>query len=218
MGELSKAEAARYLGCSPRQVERLTGENKLGVRYVKGRGKPVPRYDDGELARFKAEQQRAVERPAVQVLEARAEPSLEPSAGGNVGMRRDATAKIDVLSLPVASQEQMQVLAGQVLSMLLQQAAQINAQLHARAQSDEDRRPEAAMPSLPAAPRGSSTRPQAMLGEKLTLSLDEAAALSGVPRSMLRTAIQSGELQARKIGRGWKVRRKELERWVKATC
>lgn len=214
MGELSKAEAAEYLGCSPRQVERLTSDNKLGVRYVKGRGKPVPRYDEGELARFKVGQERTVERPAVQVLEAGAEPSLEHQARE----RQGATGESDSLSLPVASQEQMQVLAGHVLSMLLQQAAQINGQINTRGGSDGERRGEAGALALPVAPRRLSTKPQAMLGEKLTLSLDEAAALSGVPRSMLRTATQSGELQAKKIGRGWKVRRKELERWVKATC
>lgn len=81
MGELSKEEAAKYLGCSARQIERLTSENRLGVRYVKGRAKPSPRYDEGELARFKAEAERATERPAVQVL-------------GPERTRHDATARI----------------------------------------------------------------------------------------------------------------------------
>jgi excisionase family DNA binding protein len=200
MGELSKQAAAEYLGCSARQVERLTAENKLGVRYDEtARGKPVPYYDDGELARFKAEQdkKRTVHRPAVQVLAARE-------------VRQEATTEDGTLSLPVASEEQMQVLAGHVLAVLLQRAAQ-SAPLMG---SDGERQTEQGAPSLPVAP----SKPQAMLGEKLTLSLDEATALSGVPRSMLRAAIQTGELAAKRIGRGFKVRREELERWVRETC
>lgn len=199
MGELSKQAAAEYLGCSARQIERLTGENKLGVRYDEtARGKPVPYYDEGELTRFKAEQEkkRAVLRPAVQVLEARE-------------VRREATGESAALSLPVASDEQMQVLAGHVLTMLLQRAAQ-SAPLMG---SDGERQIEQGAPSLPVAP----SKPQAMLGEKLTLSLDEAAALSGVPRATLRAAVATGDLAAKKM-RGWRVRREELERWVRETC
>lgn len=61
-------------------------------------------------------------------------------------------------------------------------------------------------------------RPVVPVEARLTLSLDEAAALSGVPRSMLRAAISDGSLAAKKLGRGWKVRRSELLRWIEATC
>ncbi len=192
MGELSKQAAAEYLGCSPRQIERLTSENKLGVRYDEtARGKPVPYYDEGELARFKAEQEkkRAVHRPAVQVLQAGQE-------------RQGATAEGMALSLPVASEEQMQVLARHVLGVLLERQG---ATAHRTCLS------------LPVAPQPLA-KPQALLGEKLTLSLDEAAALSGIPRATLRAAVATGGLAGRKIGRSIRVRREELERWVRETC
>jgi excisionase family DNA binding protein len=50
--------------------------------------------------------------------------------------------------------------------------------------------------------------------DKLALSLDEAAALSGVPRSVLDAARKDGRLVAVKIGRGYKVRRGDLEAFV----
>ncbi len=50
--------------------------------------------------------------------------------------------------------------------------------------------------------------------DKLALSLDEAAALSGVPRSVLDAGRKDGRLLARKIGRGYKVRRADLETFV----
>lgn len=50
--------------------------------------------------------------------------------------------------------------------------------------------------------------------DKLVLSLDEAAALSGVPRSALDAARKDGRLHTVKIGRGYKVRRGDLETFV----
>jgi excisionase family DNA binding protein len=50
---------------------------------------------------------------------------------------------------------------------------------------------------------------------KLTLSLDEACQLSGLPRSMLRRAIDEKKLKAIRTGRGFRVRRADLESYIK---
>jgi excisionase family DNA binding protein len=63
---MNKKEAAEFLGCSPRQLERYTKENKIGVRYEKGRTRPTPVYDEGELRHFKEKLERPVYRPAVE--------------------------------------------------------------------------------------------------------------------------------------------------------
>jgi excisionase family DNA binding protein len=63
---MNKEEAAAFLGCSVRQLERHVKENKIGVRYEKGRTRPTPVYDEEELRRFKEEQERPVYKPAVQ--------------------------------------------------------------------------------------------------------------------------------------------------------
>lgn len=49
---------------------------------------------------------------------------------------------------------------------------------------------------------------------KLLLSLSESQALTGLGRSTLRAAIDAGTLKAQKIGRGWKIKRTELEKFV----
>ncbi len=49
---------------------------------------------------------------------------------------------------------------------------------------------------------------------KLLLSLLEAQAMTGLGRSTLLAAIEEGALKARKIGRGWKIKRSELEKFV----
>ena len=52
------------------------------------------------------------------------------------------------------------------------------------------------------------------LADKLTLSLTEAALLSGLSRSHLRAAIAEKKLKARIIGRGFRVKRSDLEVYV----
>jgi excisionase family DNA binding protein len=48
------------------------------------------------------------------------------------------------------------------------------------------------------------------LHRKFYLSLDEAAALSGLPKSYIQRCIKDGRLKATKLG-GWKIRRSDLE-------
>jgi excisionase family DNA binding protein len=58
-------------------------------------------------------------------------------------------------------------------------------------------------------------KPFAPLEAKLTLSLSEASALSGLSRGYLRQAIEDKKLKARIIGRGWRVKRDDLDAYVK---
>lgn len=53
-------------------------------------------------------------------------------------------------------------------------------------------------------------KPLDQLAHKLTLSVAEAVALSGLPRHTIKDAITSGKLQARKVGRGERVHRDDL--------
>jgi len=53
------------------------------------------------------------------------------------------------------------------------------------------------------------------VADKLTLSLTEASQLSGLSRNHLRQAIGEKKLKARIIGRGWRVKRDDLDVYVK---
>ncbi len=53
------------------------------------------------------------------------------------------------------------------------------------------------------------------IAHKLTLSLAEAAQLSGLSRGHLRQAIEEKKLKARIIGRGWRVKRDDLDAYVR---
>jgi excisionase family DNA binding protein len=52
------------------------------------------------------------------------------------------------------------------------------------------------------------------LSHKLMLTLPEAAALSNLSREHLRRAIKSGRLNAKIIGRGWRIKRAHLDLYV----
>lgn len=56
--------------------------------------------------------------------------------------------------------------------------------------------------------------PPVALSEKLMLTLAEAAALSGLSRRILLAAIKAKKLKAQILGRGWKIKRADLEAWV----
>jgi excisionase family DNA binding protein len=67
---MDKKQAAEFLGCSPRQLERYVKENRIGVTMQPGRTRPTPDFDEGELRRFKEALERPVHRPAVERMEA----------------------------------------------------------------------------------------------------------------------------------------------------
>jgi excisionase family DNA binding protein len=58
------------------------------------------------------------------------------------------------------------------------------------------------------------TRQSVPIESKLTLSLIEAAELSGLSRGYLLGAIKGKKLKARKLGRGWRMKREDLNSYV----
>ena len=65
--ELSKAEAAEYLGISIRALERYTQQGKIGVKYVKAtRGKQA-RYQRKDLDQLKEDLDTQTHKPTVEI-------------------------------------------------------------------------------------------------------------------------------------------------------
>jgi excisionase family DNA binding protein len=60
------------------------------------------------------------------------------------------------------------------------------------------------------------TQPAALsIADKLTLTLQEAATLSGLSRNWLIDAIKAQRLKAAKRGRGWNIKRADLDAYVR---
>jgi excisionase family DNA binding protein len=74
----------------------------------------------------------------------------------------------------------------------------------------------AALQALLKSRRASEEVSIADLAQKLMLNLSEASVLSNLSRTHLRKAIQSGKLKAKIIGRGWRIKRADLDIYVRA--
>ena len=60
-----------------------------------------------------------------------------------------------------------------------------------------------------------TTRGDVPIEAKLTLTLKDASKLAGLSKGYLLLAIKSRKLKASKRGRGWNLKRDDLEAWVK---
>jgi excisionase family DNA binding protein len=63
-------------------------------------------------------------------------------------------------------------------------------------------------------PGPAGTHAPVAVENKLILTLAEAQALTNLSRDHLRAAIETGKLKARIIGRGWKIKRADLDKYV----
>ena len=54
----------------------------------------------------------------------------------------------------------------------------------------------------------------ALLQGKMLVTLNEAQIITGLSRDTLMTAIKSGELEARIMGKAYRIKRKELDRYI----
>jgi excisionase family DNA binding protein len=63
--------------------------------------------------------------------------------------------------------------------------------------------------------RASETQPRADVGSKVMLTLADAAALTSLSEHYLREAVRAGKLKGKIIGRGYKIKRPDLDAFIK---
>ncbi len=174
---MNKTEAAQYLECSPRAIERYVAAGKLKARYERGKTGNVLALDVEELERFKAELN-APTFPNIAADNARQSPTADATEAPTMSRAIVSLSK---------SQERVESDYSAIVR-LLEMAATTG---------DKSRQ----APTVPTE-------------NKLLLTLAEAQALTGLSRQTLRAAIDDGSLSARQIGRGWKIKRGDLESYV----
>jgi excisionase family DNA binding protein len=195
---MKKQAAARRLGVSARTVERLTTQGRIGVTHMPGKRGVVADYNKDEVERLREtlrrEKESAVSHKPASVPVSPTSPVIElarfgeEQSGGLVGAEY-LTSLHDLLGRLISVQERQ--------TLLLSPSAQADALQGAQ-------RPEKAI---------SLTVDRA---HKLTLSITEAAALSGLSANHLRAAIKAGKLKARIIGKGYRVKRPDLDAYIKS--
>lgn len=181
---MTKKEAAEFLGISTRTLERNTEKSLIAARYEKGKTSDVLVYDREELERFKAERESPIHLPTV---EATPPNRMENAPSTNSANPDTALARF--------GEGREMGGANDFAFALLQALSQL--QLVANETTSEHVGPAATPPS-----------------QKLLLSLGEAQSYSGLSRANLMDAIHDETLAAQKIGRGWKIKRRDLESYV----
>jgi excisionase family DNA binding protein len=132
---MDKKQAAEFLGCSPRQLERYVKENRIGVTLTARQGKrPTPVFDEGELQRFKEAQARPMYKPAIERAGTMATPgdsddnalSLLPTAPQMDALSRlfDAFAARHATAQPETPQRPLVPVADKLL-LTVQEAAEL---------------------------------------------------------------------------------------------
>ncbi len=189
MPYITKEQAAKILRTSTRGVERLVSRGKLHVtpEKVEGRTRLQPMYDE----------------QLVQALAAEMTPdaaSIATNGDGELATNKDSgdTHPREIDDAPTVEPSQA-----------LQRAASPQT-IEALGQAIAD-----ALQATHGAKNGKPVETVSDLAAKLTLSLSDAARLSGLSADRLRAAIHGGELEARKVGRGWRIRPEELKVYVR---
>ena len=225
---MTKSQAALALEVSEKTVSRYVAAGRLPARYVSGktgrqleiaaadvqtlqlelrRGTPaaVVASEEGALGEVAPMAAIDMDGAAPQLSDAIDEPDIAPLNAAPL----NAAPLTSIGSAPQSTgqnTEQSAALAMPSPSLTLSALARI-----VRAVMDEAEAEQNA-----GAGQLKLDKARVPIESKLLLSLDEAAALSGVPRAHLDAARRQGQLGARKIGRALKVRRDELEGWVAA--
>jgi excisionase family DNA binding protein len=86
---MNKKEAADYLGCSVRAIERYTQQGKISVRYEKGKTSNVANFDEEELERFKQQLEESLIKPAI--LEPR---QISPESQSKLAILNDDAGEV----------------------------------------------------------------------------------------------------------------------------
>ena len=162
---MNKKEAAEYLGCSERTIERHVKSGNLSCTYEKGETNDIAVFEQSDLDRIKFKTK--VVTPAYEQI---AEPRQ--------------TATLDENELTIYHDEPVGVVEVGDISKL---SAMVELLLVGQ---------------------------QLKASDKLVLTVDECHQLTGFPREMLKEAIASAQLPAKKIGRSWRIKRSCLNAYI----
>ncbi|MUH00366.1 helix-turn-helix domain-containing protein [Scytonema sp. UIC 10036] len=200
---MNKQEAAEFLGVSVRALERYVQQGKISVRYEKGKTRPTANFDETELKAFKEELYQPKHKPAV---EARQNTTGKHGQKDTAFYQDEEGASFD--EDPSDEVRQITTIEHDQQDTVVYQSGEI-------AEFGESpsviERLSAVIETL-LARTGEDTRVR--VSEKLLLTIAEAQELTGLPRQVLRDAINEGKLKAKVIGRSWRIKRSDLQEFV----
>ena len=184
---LGKKEAAEYLGVTTRTLERHVKDGKLSVRYEPSQNGEIALFDLEELENFREGKATVRIKPAIESEQ----PSLMPKPPQNT--QGQITRTPDRAELSQTQQpESIPIGIGTLIAPL-----------------------GAWLGNLTRAIDNHGSRiTTTELRSKLLLTLDEAQTITGLSREILQEAIKNGELPSKIMGKAYRIKTQDLERYI----
>ena len=183
---LGKKEAAEFLGVTTRTLERHIQSGKLSVRYEPSQNGEVALFDPKELENFREGKATIRIKPTIE-----SEPFLMPKPPQNSQGQITRTPDRSELSHTQQS-ESIPLGIGTLI-------APLGAWLENLTRAIDNH-----------GSRVTTTE----LRSKLLLTLDEAQTITGLSREILQDAIKNGELPSKIMGKSYRIKQKDLERYI----
>ena len=186
MRMLDKKQAAEYLGVTTRTLERHAKEGKLSVRYEQSQFGEIAMFDPEELENF---------REGKQIT--RIKPTIEPDQPKPID--RPSNPQSQIARSPQTQTElfnPQQPESNFIITALMAPLAGLFGNLTKSIDNHSS--------------RISTTE----LRSKLLLTLDEAQIITGLSREILQDAIKKGELPSKMMGKAYRVKTQDLERYI----
>jgi excisionase family DNA binding protein len=203
---MNKKEAAQFLGVTERSLERYVSQNKLKVTYAKGKTRPIAIFDSNDLERLKREMESMPMSMRPGTLDLNGDKNLTSTNGDNNANTEIASKigegnqKTDAL---VASNNRASSAPGLTKREKTEDLIKI-----------DKNKVEFPIASLNGSGPLAKIFRSVLANNKIILTLSEASAISSLSQQELRKAIHAGQLLAGRKGRGWKIRRKDLESYI----
>ena len=187
---LNKVEAAEYLGCTTRTLERHIKDKKIGVTYQQSKFGEVAMFDPQELEDFRAGKTttritRIVPADPYESVEFIDEPTPD-----NRGQIVPSPSQRDLASRPQS--ELLPLGLGGLIAPIDNWFGKV----------------------VQAIENLSNKRTITELRSKPLVTLDEAQIITGLSREILMDAMKNGQLPARIMGKAYRIKQVDIDRYI----
>jgi excisionase family DNA binding protein len=186
MRMLDKKQAAEYLGVTTRTLERHAKEGKLSIRYEQSQFGEIAMFDPEELENFKEGKQTT-----------RIKPTIEPDQPKPID--RPSNSQSQIARSPQTQTELFNPQQPETTFSITALIAPLGALFGNLTRAIDNH-----------GARITTTE----LRSKLLLTLDEAQTITGLSREILQDAIKNGEIPSKIMGKSYRIKQKDLERYI----
>ena len=189
--EMTKQEAAAYLGISERSVNNWIDKGDLNVSYIKGKTRDVADFDEAEVHTLKLKLESRNSEFGKRGARTLNHETLNPESRNIETVNREPrNSESEIVHVPRTLNSETVKLQGFNFQVFSQEQFTELMELQGRVEG-------------------------VRIVEKPVLTFPEAAEYSGIPEKRLRDAAKNHELKvAKNLGRAAKIQRAELDQWI----